>query len=135
VKQSCVSIIIPTFNFVKILALCLKSLFNQTYRNIEIIVVDSYSTNGTVEIAKKFDIRIILTHGGLLWTRYVGHLYSRGSIEVLLDSDQILKPRAIERCVEAIEKGCDMVILGVYSYRPRSLLQWLFYINRRHVID
>ena len=128
-----VSIVIPTYNSEKTLPLCLESIKKQTYRNIEMIVVDSYSTDRTVEIAKRYGAKVIKTHGGLLWARYLGHLYAKGGIELLLDSDQILNPTAIERGVKIILKGCDMLILEEKSYKPRTPMQWLFYFDRRHV--
>ncbi len=82
-----VSIVIPTYNSEKTLPLCLESVKRQTYRNIEVIVVDSYSKDRTVEIARRFGAKVIQTRGALLWARYIGHLYARGQIELLLDSD------------------------------------------------
>ena len=49
-----VSVIIPTYNSSRTLEKCLESIKNQTYKNIEIIVVDNNSTDNTKEIAKKF---------------------------------------------------------------------------------
>ena len=128
-----VSIIIPTYNSEKTLPLCLKSIKRQTYRNIEVIVVDSYSTDRTVETAKRYGARVIKTRGGLLWARYLGHLHAKGEIELLLDSDQILESTAIERSVRLILEGCDAIILEENSYKPKTILQWLFYLDRRHV--
>jgi glycosyltransferase involved in cell wall biosynthesis len=128
-----VSIIIPTYNSEKTLPLCLESIKRQTYRNIEVIVVDSYSKDRTIEIAKGYGAKTILTHGGLLWARYLGHLHARGEVELLLDSDQILEPTVIERGVEMIRRGYDALILEETSYKPRTLVQWLFYLDRRHV--
>ena len=132
-NEPLVSIVIPTYNSEKTLPLCLESVKRQTYRNIEVIIVDSYSRDKTIEIAKKYSVRIIQTHGGLLWARYLGHLYAKGEIELLLDSDQILSSTAIERGVRMILKGYDMLILEENSYRPQTLIQWLFYFDRKHV--
>jgi len=128
-----VSIVIPTYNSEKTLPLCLESIKRQTYKNIEVIVVDSYSADRTVDIAERYGAKIIRTHGGLLWARYLGHLYARGEIEVLLDSDQILNPTTIERGTRAILEGYDMLILEEKSYKPRTAVQWLFYFDRMHV--
>jgi len=128
-----VSIVIPTYNSEKTLPLCLESIKRQRYRNIEVIVVDSFSKDRTVEIARKWDARVVLTHGGLLWARYIGHRYAKGAIELLLDSDQILQPTTIERGVRMIRRGCDMAILEESSYKPSTLTQRLFYIDRRYI--
>jgi len=125
-----VSIVIPTYNSEKVLPLCLESIRKQTYKNIEVIIVDSYSSDRTLEIAKTFGAKIITTHGGLLWARYLGHLHAKGEIEVLVDSDQILGYDTIERGVNMISQGCDAVILEEKSYKPKTPSQWLFYFVR-----
>jgi len=53
------SIILRTKNEEKWLGKCLKRIFNQTYRNFEVIIIDSGSTDKTLEIAAKFDVRIM----------------------------------------------------------------------------
>ena len=50
-----VSIIVPTYNSASTLETCLASLKSQSYPNIEIIIVDNYSTDDTLNIAKKYD--------------------------------------------------------------------------------
>jgi len=132
-EEPLVSIVIPTYNSEKTLALCIESIKRQTYKNIEVIVVDSFSTDSTVEIARQKNARVVLTHGGLLWARYIGHLHARGSIELLLDSDHILNPATIERGVRMVGQGCDMIILEESSYKSTTLTQWLFYIDRRYI--
>ncbi|MEM3836232.1 glycosyltransferase [Pyrobaculum sp.] len=58
-----VTIIVPTFNSEKTLQLCLESIRKQTYKNIEVIVVDNYSTDSTVSVAKKYDAKVIQVRG------------------------------------------------------------------------
>ena len=132
-REPLVSIVIPTLNSEKTLPLTLESIKKQTYKNIEVIVVDSYSQDNTVKIAKKYGAKTLQTRGGLLWARYIGHLHSRGEIELLLDSDQILNPETIEISVNKILAGYDMLLLEEQSYKPRTFIQWLFYIDRKHV--
>ena len=57
-KKPLVSVIIPTYNSEKTLAKCLKSIKNQSYRNIEVIVVDRFSKDRTVEIAKSYKAKV-----------------------------------------------------------------------------
>ena len=59
IKSKLVSIIIRTKNEEKWIASCLRSVFKQTYRNFEVIIVDNESTDKTLEKAKKFDVKII----------------------------------------------------------------------------
>ena len=49
-----ISIVIPTYNSALTIKKTLKSIFDQTYKNFEVIIVDSYSTDGTKKIIKSF---------------------------------------------------------------------------------
>ena len=68
-----VSMVIPMYNSEEAPPLCPESIKRRTYRNIEIIVVDSYSTDRTVKISKKYETVVMLTKGTLLWSRYLDH--------------------------------------------------------------
>jgi glycosyltransferase involved in cell wall biosynthesis len=99
-----VSITIPTYNSEKTLEMTLNSVKAQTYKNMEIIVVDSYSKDKTIEIAKKFGAKIVQCKGKLLEARIAGAKASKGDYVLLLDSDQILEKTVIERAVKKMEK-------------------------------
>ena len=74
--MSKVSIIIPVYNVEKYLDKCLKSVLNQTYKNIEIIVINDGSTDNSLKICKKYkDKRIVLIdkeNGGVSSARNKG---------------------------------------------------------------
>jgi len=59
-----ISINIPTYNSEKTLRKCLETVKSQTYKNMEIIIIDSYSKDKTLGIAKKYDCKIIMCKGG-----------------------------------------------------------------------
>lgn len=83
-----VSIIIPVFNEQKVLANCLESLKNQSYKPLEIIVVDDGSTDNTLQIIKKFKvIAIVQNHKGPGPARNLGAKKARGEILVFVDAD------------------------------------------------
>jgi len=104
-----VSVNIATYNSANTLAKCLDSVKNQTYGNIEIITMDSYSKDRTLDIAKKYGVRIIFALT-LALARKAGAEASRGDYIFLLDSDQILDRDVIEKCVRACEEeGYDGV--------------------------
>ena len=71
----------------------------QPYANIEALVIDSYSTDRTRDIAASYQTRVILCEGKLLAARYLGCKDAKGSYIVFVDTDQILEPTAIERAV------------------------------------
>ena len=130
-NEPLVSAIIPTYNSEKTLVKCLESINNQTYRYIEVIVVDSYSEDGTVKVADSFGVKVAQTDWRLLGARYIGFEKSNGDIILLLDSDQILESTVIERAVKLFKNGYDMVCLEEYTFEPKGWIQKLFEADRR----
>lgn len=101
-----VSIIIPVYNTEKYLPFCINSVLNQTYKNIEIIIVDDGSTDSSTDICNAFekkDSRIRVLHkvnGGLSDARNVGTDNSTGEYIVYLDSDDYISEDYIEKSLE-----------------------------------
>ena len=110
-----VSITIPSYNSEKIIPSCLEGVVKQTYPNIETLVLDSYSTDRTRDIAASYQVRIILCEGKLLAARYLGYKEAKGLYIVFVDTDQILEPTAIERAVSMMN-DYDMVVFETLSY-------------------
>jgi glycosyltransferase involved in cell wall biosynthesis len=128
-----VSVVIPTYNSEKTLAKCLESIKNQTYKNVEIIVVDSYSKDKTIEIAKRFGVKVLQTDWKLLGARYLGFKKSIGDVILLLDSDQILERTAIKRAVKLLNIGYDMLCLEEHTFEPKGFIPRLFEADRKLV--
>lgn len=129
-QRPLVSVTIPTRNSSRTLGSCLEAVRNQTYPNVEIIVIDSESTDETVNIAKRYSAQVISTQWKLLGARYLGCQASKGEYVLLLDSDQILYPDTIERLVKEGERN-DMVCLEEMPYNPESFLEKLFVADRQ----
>ncbi len=107
-----VSIIIPTFNSEATTGACLESIKGQTYPNIEVIVVDRYSSDETREIAKKFNTKVLLTKVERSAARNCGASAAKGLFIFYLDSDMELTPKVVEECVTAcLKEGADAVII------------------------
>lgn len=85
-----VSFCIPTLNNENTIEECLSSIANQDYPSIEIIVVDGYSKDKTVEIAKNYTDKIIFDSGPLGSARQTGVEMATGKILALFDSDIII---------------------------------------------
>lgn len=126
-----VTISIPTFNSTAFLEKCLKSVFYQTYKNIEVNIVDGNSHDDTVEIAKKFGVKTINYSKALLGARYEGLKNANGEYILLLDSDQIMEPTCIERAVAEMNNANDMLILEEDVYRCDNFLEKLFHYDRK----
>ena len=106
-----ISIIIPTLNSEKTLEQCLKSIKNQSYQNYEIIIVDGGSEDKTVEIAGKFNARVINANiKNMSKQTNIGISNSDGLYIYRIDSDVILNPKILEKSIEKCEnEGYDGV--------------------------
>ncbi len=98
-----VSIVIPTYNSEKTLPLCLASIKRQTYGNIEVIVVDNFSTDRTVEIARSYGAKVIQVRSERAKAKNIGLKHARGKYVLFIDSDMELTPRVVEECVKLAE--------------------------------
>ena len=114
-----VSIILPIYNVEKYVEKCVDSVRNQTYENIEIILVDDGSKDDSGKICDKLsaeDSRIKVVHkrnGGLASARNAGYEVASGKYLMYIDSDDCVKDDVVKRCVDAIERETsDVVIFG-----------------------
>jgi len=98
-----VSVVITTRNEEKNLENCLRSVKAQTYENIELIVVDNFSKDKTVEIAKKYGAKVYSKGPERSSQRNYGAQVASGAYLLYLDADMILSPKVIEECVEKCE--------------------------------
>ena len=134
VKNEIVSVIIPVYNVADYIYRCLWSVTNQTYTNLEIIVVDDGSTDSSGEICDEFaknDDRIKVIHkknGGLSDARNVGIENCRGEFVSLIDGDDIICQSFIQILYETIIKtGADMActeMLCFYDAEENRLLDY-----------
>ena len=107
-----ISVIVPVYNVEKYLRQCLDSIINQTYRNLEIILVDDGSTDSSGIICDEYaqiDARIKVIHkenGGLSSARNAGLdvCTSGGDFIAFVDSDDWLEPDMYERLYETSKK-------------------------------
>lgn len=104
-KNPLVSIIIPTFNRAFYTKKCMESIKKQTYKNIEVIIVDQSSTDGTPQIGKKKGAKIITRPQPKFYSppsksRNIGFKASKGQIILNLDSDMELSPKLVEEAVQ-----------------------------------
>jgi glycosyltransferase involved in cell wall biosynthesis len=110
-KQPLVSVVVPTRNRPDYLAQTLKSISEQTYKNIEIIVVDDGSKiNYAESICKYFDncTYYYKDNGGLSSARNFGIQKSLGEYIAFLDDDDLWKPEKIERQVNILRENKDI---------------------------
>ena len=115
-----VSIIIPVYNVEKYLKRCFQSVSAQTYKNIEIIIVDDGSTDSSGTLCDEFaqaESRAIVIHkenGGLSSARNVGMSVAKGEYVTFLDSDDFLSIGFIEKSLSLCERfSADVSILDM----------------------
>ncbi len=108
-SHSIVSVLIPLYNQKRYFKACISSVCNQTYRDLEIIIVNDGSTDGSAEIAKEWagkDNRILLMdkpNEGVTAARRDGLKRATGEYIAFVDSDDLLPSRAIEVLVGCME--------------------------------
>lgn len=102
-RKNLVSAIITTKNEEDVVANIIKSLLKQTYPNIEIILVDNYSTDRTIKIAKKLGIKTYLFGPERSAQRNFGAKKSHGEYLIFLDADMELSSQVVEECVETMQ--------------------------------
>lgn len=131
------SVIVPVYNVEAYLKKCLNSIISQTYRNLEIIVVNDGSPDGSVAIAEKFarwDKRVkVITkkNAGLGAARNTGLEYATGDYVTFVDSDDRLVPDAYEAMMDSLlASGSDLVVAG--AYREKAGKTWLSAWTKKH---
>lgn len=111
-----VSVIIPTYNSERTLNQCLQSIQRQTYKKIETIVVDRYSLDKTVQIAKDFKAKIFYVTRERSVARNLGARNARGKYLLFVDSDMALNSNVVENCVNLCErKNFDAVVIPLVT--------------------
>jgi len=109
-----VSVVIPTFNEEKLIRATLTSIRSQeTNYEVELIVVDSYSTDATLDIAKEFAEKILFTPPGIIAVaRNKGSMESKGEIIISAGADSIYDKHWLQELVAPIEKGRAVATAG-----------------------
>lgn len=112
-----ISIIVPVYKVENELRKCVESLINQTYKNIEIILVDDESPDSCPQMCDEFarqDRRVKVIHkknGGLSDARNYGLKAAQGEYVLFVDSDDYIELDSCERFIEAIPfDGVDVVV-------------------------
>lgn len=119
--NSLVSIIVPVYNAAKYLSRCLNSVVNQTYSNLEIILINDGSTDSSLDICKKYakeDKRVILVdkiNEGVSIARNTGIKKTSGEYIAFLDADDWIVPNYIEQLMKPFEN--EKVDISICDYQ------------------
>lgn len=125
-----ISIIIPAYNADSYIEQCVLSAINQTYKNIEVIIVDDGSTDNTLkiieEVARSHQNILVLSqkNQGVTAARRAAVSQSTGDYITFLDADDILCSQGIEILVEGCQEGEFDIVNGSFIGKPSNRL-WL----------
>lgn len=132
-EEVLVSVVIPVYNVEKFLQKCVASVLNQTYRNLDIILVDDGSTDLSGKICDelgKCDERVTVIHkknGGLSDARNAGLSVAKGEYYAFIDSDDYISSDMVEIMVNSVRKNnCDIAICNMVRF-SESGESFLFY--------
>lgn len=128
---SLISIIIPVYNVEQYLSVCIESVTNQTYKNIEIILIDDGSLDEGGKLCDEYskeDPRIKVIHktnGGLSSARNAGIDVAKGEYLVFVDSDDLVASGYIETLFNLVNKyGCECAFCGYKRFRNENDLKF-----------
>lgn len=116
-----VSVVVPVYNTKDYLVKCIRSIINQTHRELEIIIVDDGSTDGSSELCDQLqreDERIVVIHkeqGGVVSARKSGLEKVKSEYTLMVDSDDWIERGMIAKLYEiAVSNQADIVTSGAY---------------------
>lgn len=131
-KQLLVSVIMPTYNHARFIGEAIESVLNQTYKNLELIIVDNFSEDNTEEIVASFDNKRIKylkfnNNGIIAVSRNIGVNHSKGKLVAFLDSDDKWHKQKLEKQLPHFQNssivgvGTDMVFESAVHYKNSRL--------------
>lgn len=123
-----ISVIVPIYNSEKYLERCIQSILNQSYRNIELILVNDGSKDGSLDICKKYSkcdsrIKIINKENqGVAAARNSGIEISSGEYIAFVDSDDHINENLYQELMGRVGDGIDVIALSSYSINQSEKL-------------
>lgn len=122
-----ISVIIPAYNAEKMIGRCIKSILEQSYNNLEVIVVDDGSTDDTKYIVNDIalkDKRLIYRfqdNAGVSTARNTGVKYAEGEMITFVDADDWLEYDALEKMYLAMDKKIGFVCCGTFIHNANGV--------------
>ncbi len=124
-----VSVIVPSFNFEKYIGKCLESILQQTYRNLELIVVNDGSTDNTkaiIDTIASRDKRVKVIHKsneGVSVARNIGLKQSHGKYVCFVDADDFLSPDFVEYMVNMAQSTNSDFCVSTQCFTKKNEIQ------------
>lgn len=127
-RKDKISIIVPVYKVEQYLGRCVDSLINQTYRNIEIILVDDGSPDQCPALCDNYarqDDRVVVIHkknGGLSDARNCGLMKASGEFILYVDSDDYIELDSCERLIDGMKENIDLVVGSYKEVRNQKMV-------------
>ena len=140
-NSSLVSVIIPCYNCEKYIAEAIESILNQSYNNIELIIVDDCSTDNSLIIIEKYinnkNVVIIKnsTNSGVAYSINIGIKIAKGEYIARMDADDISHPLRIQKQVDVMLSNPNFSVVGTNVQVIDGDGNALFYYNALHTDD
>ena len=138
-----VSIIIPVYNVASYIEECLQSVFQQTYKNIEVLIIDDCGKDNSIQLVKDFidkvkDVRFRIIHHpknlGLSAARNTGIKNATGDYLYFLDSDDFISKNCIETFITLIKQHPDSdIVFGSASFYPNQWGNFCLHVNNNTI--
>ena len=134
-----ISVIVSVYNTEKYVKKCIDSILNQTYSNLELVLIDDKSTDKSLEILREYknNPKVILIENqenkGLSYSRNIGLKKSHGDYIGYIDSDDYIEPDYYEKLMDAIQKEkADIAVCDMKLYYEKNKT---FQISRGNNLD
>ena len=121
-----VSVVVPAYNAVATLGECLKAITDSAYPDLEVLVVDDGSDDGSVLVAEEYSCRSITSEKniGAAAVRNLGVSEATNSILVFIDSDVVVKKDSISKLISVLVSDMNLAgVSGVYSLIPLAAIR------------
>lgn len=120
VQKKKISVIIPNYNYARYLDQAIQSVLDQSYENLELIVVNNGSTDNSLEILKKYEHKIRLINQanlGQSGARNSGLSVSSGEFIAFLDADDFWERTKLEMQMELMNEATHLVYCGITPFK------------------
>ena len=120
IMEDLISVIVPVFNTIEYIDTCIKSILAQTYREIEVLLIDDGSSDGSELVCDEFenrDERVRVVHKkntGVSDTRNLGIDLARGKYIMFVDSDDKIAPNAVENLISICKENKADIVCGQF---------------------
>jgi len=116
IEQECISVIIPAYNSANNIEEAIDSMLNQTYQNIEVIVIEDGSSDNTIEVVRTFDdnrLKLLINeqNKGIVFSLNKGISYAKGEYIARMDSDDISFPERLSKQLKYLKQN-DLQVCG-----------------------